>query len=116
MTHLEKFDDYLYAVQKNLGNAYSELVAYIKEQGGEINFGKGSSDFAWLKQEGYDRVLKAKQCKRVRLADCTWNGELEVLFEGENADDEFAWVSLAWDDEFIDFNLNNIYEEIKQIN
>lgn len=116
MTHLEKMDEFLDKTQRNAGKAYEELVAIVKEQGGEIDFGEKTIDFAWLKNEGFERVLKAKQLKRIRIADCAWNGELEVLFEGEDANDECAWVSLDWCSDFIEFNLYGIYDRIKQNN
>lgn len=113
MTHLEKFDEYLNKVEETIGKAYEELVAHVKEQGGDIALNK-TSDFIWLKDEGFVKVLKAKQCKRIRLAEYSWNGKLEVLFDGEDAEDEFAWVSLDWCSPAIEFNLYNIFDVLNQ--
>lgn len=97
--------------------AYQELVAIVKQQvKGEINFSSVSTThsvrFVWL-DSAYR--LKGDYLSRIRIADCSWNGELEVLPEYSNPEDDFEWVSFGSESDFILFNLNEILEGIEAL-
>lgn len=51
----------------------------------------------------------------VRISDCGFNGELEVLPKYADANDDCAWLTFPDDDEFLDFNLNEVCEAIEVI-
>lgn len=96
--------------------AYQELVKLVRAKGGEINFTRVQTihrvRFVYL-NSSYQ--LKGEFITRLRLTDCVWNGELEVLPEYSDPDDECEWIAFAYDHDFVQFNLNDILEGIEAL-
>ena len=110
---LEKLIDGIY---ENTDLAFIEIEKTIKSNGGEISFEpiNHTKRVRFVYLDGY-YALKGDYVMRIRIPDYDPSETIEVLFEHDDSNDEYAWHSFNWQDEFVSFNVCEMTDGIRNI-